>query len=151
MNSSLRRVRGNGGDGVVRWLHLKGQEYSGPSGGNGGNGGDVYIRAVRDLNLLARYRGEKKFNGGDGEAGENRNKGGKGGEDLIIDLPIGSLVRNLDTGETFDLTTENQTVQVLKGGRGGAGNAVFKSSVNRSPTGVTPGPGVESPLFSRWN
>jgi GTP-binding protein len=138
---------GNGGDGVVRWLHLKGQEYSGPSGGNGGNGGDVYIRAVRDLNLLARYRGEKKIKGGDGDAGGNRMRGGKSGDDLIIDLPIGSLVRNTNTGEVFDLVRESQMIQILKGGRGGAGNAVFKSSVNRSPTEFTPGQEGESAVF----
>lgn len=130
---------GNGGDGVVRWLHLKGQEYAGPSGGNGGNGGSVYIRGVRDLNLLARYRGEKKFEAQNGDAGGNRNKDGRGGEDLTIDLPVGSVVRNSVTGEVYELTAEDETYMVLKGGRGGAGNAVFKSSVNRSPTESTKG------------
>lgn len=130
---------GNGGDGVVRWLHLKGQEYAGPSGGNGGNGGNVYIRGVRDINLLSRYRGEKKFEAQDGDAGGNRNKDGRGGEDLTIDLPVGSVVRNGTTGEVYELFEEGETFMVLKGGRGGAGNAVFKSSVNRSPTESTKG------------
>jgi len=130
---------GNGGDGVVRWLHLKGQEYAGPSGGNGGNGGNVYIKGVRDINLLSRLRGEKKFEAGDGEPGGNRNKDGKGGEDLTIDLPVGSVVRNSVTGEVYELVEEDETYMVLKGGRGGAGNAVFKSSVNRSPTESTKG------------
>jgi GTP-binding protein len=130
---------GKGGDGVVRWLHLKGKEYSGPAGGNGGDGGDVYIRGVRDIALLARYRGEKKFLAGDGQPGENQHRTGKGGEDLIIDVPVGSIVCNSTTGETFELTHENQQLLVLKGGRGGAGNAVFKSSVNRTPETATPG------------
>ncbi len=130
---------GRGGDGVVRWLHLKGQEYSGPSGGNGGNGGDFYIRGVRDISLLGRYRGEKKFEAASGEDGGNRNKGGAGGADLVVDLPVGSVVTNHSTGEVFELLEEGQTLQVLKGGRGGAGNAVFKSSVNRSPEQSTPG------------
>ena len=135
---------GNGGDGVVRWLHEKGKEYSGPSGGNGGNGGDVYIRGVRDINLLARYRGEKKFEAQDGEPGGNRNMSGHGGDDLYIDLPVGSLVRNTETGEEFDLVSEEGAQLVLKGGRGGAGNAVFKSSINRSPMESTPGGRGES-------
>lgn len=138
---------GKGGDGVVRWLHLKGKEYSGPSGGNGGNGGDVYIRAVRDLNLLARYRGEKDFAAGDGEAGGNRNKGGKQGADCTIDLPVGSCLRNEATGERYELVRENEQIMILKGGRGGAGNAVFKSSVNRSPKESTAGASGESAHF----
>jgi GTP-binding protein len=130
---------GRGGDGVVRWLHLKGKEYSGPAGGNGGDGGDVYIRGVRDMNLLSRYRSENKFEAGSGNAGENRGKTGARGKDMIIDLPVGSLVRNSETGEIYELTEEGQQMLVLKGGRGGAGNAVFKSSVNRSPTESLPG------------
>ncbi len=130
---------GKGGDGVERWLHEKGKEYSGPAGGNGGNGGNVYMRAVRDLNLLARYRGEKRFDAPSGADGENSNRHGKGGEDLIIDLPIGSLVRNLATGEQYELLEEGQKIMILKGGRGGAGNAAFKSSVNITPEESTPG------------
>ncbi len=130
---------GNGGDGVVRWLHLKGKEYSGPAGGNGGDGGDVYVRAVRDINLLSRYRGDKRWEAESGEDGGNQNKNGKRGEDLIIDLPIGSVIRNENTGEVHELLTEGEQKMVLKAGRGGAGNAVFKSSVNRSPTEFTPG------------
>ena len=130
---------GKGGDGVVRWLHEKGREFAGPSGGNGGNGGDFYIRGVRDINLLSRYRGEKKFSAVDGEPGGNRQKTGAGGDDFTFDLPVGSIVLNNNTGEEFELTQEGQTMLVLKGGRGGAGNSVFKSSINRSPEECTPG------------
>lgn len=130
---------GKGGDGVVRWLHAKGKEYSGPAGGNGGNGGDVYIRGVRDIDLLSRYRGEKLFEAQPGNDGENDNRAGKSGSDKTIDLPVGSIVKNKNTGEIFELTEEGQTILILKGGRGGAGNAVFKSSVNRSPEESTPG------------
>lgn len=130
---------GKGGDGVVRWLHLKGKEMSGPAGGNGGNGGDVYIRAVRDMNLLGRYRGEKKFMAEDGENGGNRTKHGKSGGNLTIDLPVGSVVKNKLTGEVFELVVDGESKIILKGGKGGAGNAVFKSSVNRSPEESTPG------------
>ncbi len=130
---------GRGGDGVVRWLHEKGKEFSGPVGGNGGQGGSIYIRGVRDLNLLARYRGEKRFEAQDGDDGGNRNKEGRSADDLSIDLPVGSVIRNQNTGEEFELLREDQKILILKGGRGGAGNAVFKSSVNRSPTQSTQG------------
>lgn len=136
---TIHAAAGRGGDGVVRWLHEKGKEYSGPAGGNGGNGGDVYLRAVRDINLLARYRGSKGFAAPDGAAGENMNRAGKQGEDITIDLPVGSVVANKTTGEVHELLTEGQTIMALKGGRGGAGNAAFKSSVNRTPTESTPG------------
>lgn len=139
---------GRGGDGVVRWMHVKGIEYAGPAGGNGGNGGDVHVRAVRDINLLARYRGEKKFAAENGEPGGNLNQHGKQGEDLIVDVPAGSIVHNKTTGEEFDLLEEGKTQLILKGGRGGAGNAVFKSSTNRSPSESTPGiAGEEAQLF----
>ncbi|MEI6863781.1 MAG: GTPase ObgE [Candidatus Adlerbacteria bacterium] len=130
---------GNGGNGVVRWLHLKSQEYSGPAGGNGGDGGDFYIRGVRDINLLARYRGEKKFEADDGDEGGNRNKEGAGGKDFYLDLPVGSIVRNKTTGEEFELVSEGQQILILKGGRGGAGNTAFKSSTNQSPMESMPG------------
>lgn len=144
---SILARAGKGGDGVVRWLHLKGREYSGPAGGNGGNGGDIYIRGVRDISLLGRYRGEKKFEAQSGQDGESYNRDGKGGKDLVIDLPVGSIVRNASTGEVHELMHEGEQKLVLKGGRGGAGNAVFKSSVNTSPTESTPGlPGEEADL-----
>ncbi len=130
---------GNGGDGVVRWLHLKAQEFSGPAGGNGGNGGDFYIQGVRDINLLARYRGEKKFQAEDGHEGQNRHKAGAGGKDFTLNLPVGSIVTNKNTGEVFELVEENKPILVLKGGRGGAGNMAFKSSTNQSPMESTPG------------
>jgi GTPase len=135
---------GKGGDGVVRWLHLKGKEYSGPAGGNGGDGGDVYVRAVSDINRLARYRGEKLFVAGDGGPGEGRSRHGRRGDDLYIEVPVGALVRNRETGEEFELLHIGDTQLILKGGRGGAGNEVFKSSVNRTPEQSTPGTSGES-------
>lgn len=136
---TIRAEAGNGGDGVVRWLHVKGKEYSGPSGGNGGDGGNIYVRGVRDVSLLSRYRGEKKFKGERGSDGENRSKHGKRGNDFIIDVPVGSLIHNRDTGEVHEVLDEGQQILILKGGRGGAGNEVFKSSVNRTPDVAMPG------------
>lgn len=138
---------GKGGDGVVRWLHEKGKEFSGPAGGNGGDGGSLFVRGVRDINLLSRYRGEKKFKAEDGEDGQSFNMHGKRGKDLIIDIPVGSLVTNRETGEEHEIMEEDAPVMILKGGRGGAGNSVFKSSVNQSPMESTPGiPGEEGEL-----
>jgi GTP-binding protein len=138
---------GKGGDGVVRWLHLKSQEFSGPAGGNGGDGGDVYIRGVQDINLLSRYRGEKKFEAGDGKEGANRNQAGARGNDFVLDLPVGSVVTNRQTGEVHELVKEGELKLVLKGGRGGAGNTVFKSSVNQSPMECTPGARGENAML----
>lgn len=130
---------GRGGDGVVRWLHVKGVDHAGPSGGNGGNGGDVYIRSVRDISLLGRYSGEKKFFAQSGNSGEGLSKHGASGEDKVIDLPVGSIVKNTNTGESYELLTEGQKIMILKGGRGGVGNKVFRSSVNQRPDQSTPG------------
>jgi GTP-binding protein len=136
---TIRAYAGRGGDGVVRWLHVKGVEYAGPSGGNGGDGGDIYVRGVQDVSLLGRYRGEKAFRAGRGGDGASLSKHGKRGDDLVIDVPVGSLVRNHATGEVHEVLEEGQQILILKGGRGGAGNEVFKSSVNRAPTEAMPG------------
>jgi GTP-binding protein len=139
---------GKGGDGVERWLHVKFIELGGPSGGDGGRGGDVYVEAVRDVHLLAKYRHKKDFlaqNGGDG--GKNSLHGADG-EDLTIALPIGSIVTNTQTGEKICLNIDGERVLLLRGGRGGYGNESFKSSTNRSPKETTPGtPGAEGEFY----
>lgn len=138
---------GNGGDGVVRWLRLKYQPKSGPAGGNGGKGGDVYVRGVRDVNQLAKYTGTKEFRARNGESGRSRSQAGKGSNDLTIDIPVGSIVTNTETGRSFEVTKEGETVLLLRGGHGGLGNEVFKSSTNRSPEESTPGKPGESGTF----
>ncbi|MFT7507685.1 MAG: GTP-binding protein [Acidimicrobiales bacterium] len=130
---------GNGGDGVVRWSHEKFRPMAGPSGGNGGNGGDVYIRAVRDLNILAKYTGANKFIAKDGDAGGNDSRWGKGSNDLYIDVPIGSIITDVERDRVYELFEEGAEECVLKGGRGGLGNVHFKSSINRSPVESTEG------------
>ncbi len=138
---------GNGGNGVERWLREQHRPLGGPAGGNGGKGGDVYIRAVRNINQLAKYTGTKEFRAQNGEHGQGRSRFGKNGEDLVIDLPIGSRVVLTDLGRTYELEHEGETILILKGGNGGLGNEMFKSSINRSPTETTPGkPGEESEL-----
>jgi len=138
---------GNGGNGVVRWRHEKGKEYSGAAGGNGGPGGDVYIRAVRDINILSRHKSVKLFASGPGEDGQNNSRQGKAGADRIVDLPIGSIVKNLMSGRVVELVEEGQVSKILHGGRGGLGNEYFKASTNVTPEQSTDGMQGESADF----
>ena len=139
---------GTGGNGVVRWLHLKGKEYSGPAGGNGGKGGDVYVRAVRNSSILEKYIQKVEIHAGNGEHGDNRSKTGANGEDVILDLPLGSYIKNLETGIEYELLEDNQLIKILHGGAGGLGNEMFKGPVNRAPEQQTDGkPGEEADFY----
>ena len=124
---------GHGGDGVVRWRHEKFVPKGGPAGGDGGDGGDVYVRAVKDSGILQKYKHQKNFDAENGENGKKDKEKGKNGEDLIIDLPVGTVVKNIETKEEIELSEEGQTVKMLKGGKGGLGNDRFKSSTNQAP------------------
>src|ERR1035437_14659 len=113
---------GKGGNGVVRWRHDKGVDMAGPAGGNGGKGGNVYIRAIRDIAVLSRYKNTKEFTAEQGETGMKKSMNGKNGQDLFIDVPIGSIVTNLETREVFNLVEDGKEIKVLNGGKGGLGN-----------------------------
>lgn len=130
---------GRGGGGVVRWRHEKGKEFSGAAGGNGGKGGDVYVKAVRDIHVLARHKAVKEFSAENGNDGANWSRQGKSGEDKFIDLPIGSIVKNLKTGRTVELIEDGQVSKILHGGTGGLGNEYFKASTNVTPKESTEG------------
>jgi GTP-binding protein len=130
---------GNGGNGVVRWRQEKYKPKAGPSGGDGGHGGDVCVRAVRELNQLAKYTGNKNFFAEDGVAGMKDSLTGKNGDTLYIDVPVGSKVTDIDRKRVIELTEVGQTERILKGGGGGLGNEHFKSSTNQSPTQSTNG------------
>lgn len=130
---------GRGGNGVVRWRHEKGKDKAGAAGGNGGWGGDVFVRGVRNLNILANYKHVKEFAAKNGGHGLKSSMNGKAGNDLTIDLPIGSSVKNLSTGKTVALLKEDQIIKILEGGRGGLGNEHFKASTNVRPRESTPG------------
>jgi len=143
----IRAKAGKGGDGVALWLHEKGKEYSGPAGGNGGRGGDVYVVAVRDLGLLLQYRTVKEFSAGRGENGMNRSMTGKGGDDLDIPLPVGSIITNLHTDKVIRLETEGERILILEAGRGGLGNEHFKASTNTRPKEFTLGKEGEGAEF----
>jgi GTP-binding protein len=138
---------GNGGTGVVRWRQEKFKPMGGPSGGNGGNGGDVYVRAIKDLNQLAKYTGNKSFFAEDGVAGMKDSLTGKNGDTLYIDIPVGSKVTDIDRKRTFELTEAGQCERILKGGGGGLGNEHFKSSTNQSPEQSTTGHAGEAGNF----
>jgi len=137
---------GKGGDGIVSWRHEKGRDHAGPGGGDGGNGGSVYLKGVRDIGKLYSYRFEKDFKAEDGENGKSDGMHGANGEDLILELPLGSVVKNIDTGEEVEILTE-EPVFFLKGGRGGLGNEHFKSSKNIRPEESTEGKEAQGGTF----
>jgi len=124
---------GKGGDGVIRWLRTKETARGGPSGGDGGRGGDVVLVGVRDLAALSHYRYEKKFHAEDGEAGKGELKHGRNGEDEILNVPVGTFARVTDTEEEYEITKEDERIVLFRGGKGGLGNARFKSSTHQNP------------------
>ncbi len=141
----LHLKAGDGGDGVVRWRHEKFKPKAGPGGGDGGRGGNVYVEAIPDLAYLDTYKFKKEFRAENGQAGGSFGKKGRSGKDLVVKLPRGSVVKNLSTGEEYDLDEVGKRVLVLKGGEGGLGNEHFKSSTNTTPYEWTPGkPGEEA-------
>jgi GTPase len=130
---------GKGGDGVIRWLRTKESARGGPSGGDGGRGGDVVLVGVRDLAALSQFRYEKKFRAEHGEAGKGELKHGKNGADIVLKIPVGTLIRVPDTGEEYEITKEDERIILFRGGKGGLGNARFKSSTNQNPFQQTQG------------
>ncbi len=129
---------GAGGNGIVSWMHEKGIDHAGPGGGDGGRGGDVYLKGVHDIGKLSEYRFIKDFKALDGGDGRSNCMHGKAGEDLIIELPIGTVVTNTETGDFVEVLSE-EPVFFLKGGNGGYGNEHFKGSKNIRPKESTPG------------
>ena len=136
---TLHATAGRGGDGVVRWLHMKGKEKGGPAGGDGGKGGDIIVEGVRDLAVLAQYRYAKKFKAENGFPGENNNKHGADGAPIVIKVPVGSVVKNATTKDVVEILAEGQREILFKGGAGGFGNPHFKSSINQNPQEATKG------------
>ncbi|PIQ68087.1 MAG: GTPase ObgE [Candidatus Taylorbacteria bacterium CG11_big_fil_rev_8_21_14_0_20_46_11] len=135
----LHLKAGDGGNGVISWLHEKGKEYMGPAGGDGGKGGDMYFTAVRNVARLASYRYGNLFVADNGGSGQRKSMHGKNGKDRELEVPIGSIITNKKTGRTYELLTEGEKVKVLHGGKGGLGNEHFKGSTNIRPDQCTPG------------
>ena len=125
---------GNGGDGAITFRREKYVAAGGPDGGDGGKGGDIYFRVDPNANTLIDFRYTKKFKAQNGENGSGGNKYGKSGEDLYIDVPIGTIIRDSETGKIVaDLSKEGQVELVLKGGRGGKGNSHFATATRQVP------------------
>jgi GTPase len=139
---------GNGGRGSTSFRREKFVPLGGPDGGDGGHGGSVYLRAAPGINTLADFRIQRTFKAQVGEYGSSNGCTGRGGADLYIPVPVGTVVRDLETSEALgDLTHEGQELLVARGGKGGWGNTRFKSSTNRSPRQFGPGlPGEKRAL-----
>jgi GTP-binding protein len=138
---------GKGGDGMSSFRHEKFVPKGGPNGGDGGQGGNVVLVADRNVNTLVDFRFRRLFKAKPGGKGEGSNKYGRNAEDLLITVPLGTIVKDEETGQVIaDLSRDGQRAIVAKGGRGGRGNWHFRTSANRTPTFAERGePGEE-----RW-
>jgi GTP-binding protein len=138
--ATIRVQAGNGGHGCLSFRREKYVERGGPDGGDGGRGGSVYLVADSSMNTLADFRVARKFKAETGQGGAGRNMTGKSGNDLEVKIPCGTVVHEVDTGEFIcDLTDDGQRQMIAEAGRGGLGNARFKSSVTRAPRKITNG------------
>ena len=125
---------GDGGDGFLSFRHEKYVANGGPDGGNGGNGGNVYLKVDLDQNTLLNFRYTKNYSADSGKSGEGCKRSGKSGEDLYIPVPIGTIVKDSDRNVVIaDLSENNETFLVAKGGRGGRGNYHFATSTRQVP------------------
>lgn len=132
--AKIELVAGNGGNGAIAFRREKYIPKGGPSGGNGGNGGSIIIKADRNLHTLLDFRYKKKYAAKNGAAGSNSLKDGKGAEDLIIRVPVGTVVKDLETDEIIaDLDSDEKEFTAAKGGRGGKGNSNFATPTNQAP------------------
>ena len=136
---------GNGGDGAIAFRREKYVPKGGPSGGNGGNGGNIILKADPNLFTLLDFRYKRKYKAQNGEPGGNSRKDGKIGEDVVIKIPVGTIVKNAETGKViFDLNKVNEEIVLAKGGKGGKGNSNFATPTNQAPRKAEPGKEGES-------
>lgn len=146
--AKIKVISGHGGNGVVAWRREKFVDKGGPAGGDGGRGGDIYLIADEGLSTLLDFKYKSVFKAQSGENGRIKNQYGKGGADLKIKVPAGTVVRDLKTDKIIaDLIHDGQEVIIAKGGRGGRGNAKFCTPQKRAPQYCEPGePGIEREL-----
>lgn len=138
--ATIRVQAGKGGAGCLSFRREKNVERGGPNGGDGGDGGSVYIVATEKLNTLMEFRYQRRFAAQNGQSGMGKDRIGKGGDDNIIEVPIGTSIYDRETGELIgDLIKEGAKILVAQGGFHGLGNARFKSSINRTPRQTTQG------------
>jgi len=131
---------GNGGSGCISFRREKFIPFGGPNGGDGGRGGHVYVVADRNINTLIDYRYARRHEARNGEAGRGSDQFGHAGEDIILRMPVGTIIRNFETGEVMmELLEHGEQRLLAKGGDGGFGNMHYKSSTNRAPKKKTPG------------
>lgn len=123
---------GNGGNGIVHFYSDAWRPKGGPDGGNGGDGGSVYFQAVSDITKLDQFRHSKIYAAQNGNPGGRNNRTGKNGDDLIIQVPVGT-VASYDNGTSVELTEIGQKILMARGGKGGRGNYVFRSATNQTP------------------
>jgi GTP-binding protein len=139
-STRVRFTAGKGGNGVVAWRREKFIPKGGPSGGNGGSGASIYLEADSQMISLEAFRNKRIIKAKDGLCGSSNLKHGKSGEDLTLKVPPGTLVKDAETGEIlFDFTENKQTWKICQGGRGGKGNACFKSPTHQAPNICTEG------------
>ena len=130
----ITAVSGNGGKGCVSFRREKFTPKGGPDGGDGGNGGDVIIKASKRLHTLSDFSSKRHFKSQNGNPGKGKNQKGKDGSDIIIEVPLGTIVYDHDTGDMLeDLILDDQEILILPGGKGGKGNSHFATSTNRAP------------------
>ncbi len=143
--ATIRIKSGNGGDGHVSFRREKYVANGGPDGGDGGRGGDLIFEVDPGLNTLSDFRYKQKYFAGDGEPGGKRRCHGADGEDLIVKVPAGTIVREAKTGQVItDMSYENTKEVILKGGRGGKGNMNYATPTMQAPKYAQPGkPGIE--------
>ena len=147
--SKIRVVSGRGGNGMVAWRREKYVDKGGPAGGDGGRGGDIYLIADENMSTLMDFKHKSVFKAESGENGGIKNMHGACAKDLYIKVPLGTVVRDVKSGNIIaDLTSHEQKALVAKGGRGGRGNARFATAQKRAPQFCEPGePGIERELF----
>ena len=138
--ATLKVQAGNGGRGSASFRREKSAPFGGPDGGDGGAGGSVWLRAAEGINTLADFRIVRTYKAQSGGGGSGNGCTGRGGEDLYITVPVGTVAREAETGEELgDLKQVGQELKVVQGGKGGWGNTRFKSSTNRAPRQFGPG------------
>jgi GTP-binding protein len=138
--ASIRIEAGKGGDGVISWRREKYVPKGGPDGGNGGHGGDVYFEADPQLSTLLDFRYKRIHKAEDGQKGSGSNCTGRQGEDMIVRIPVGTLVKDVATGHILaDLVKPHERLLIARGGKGGLGNAEFATATNQAPRKQTNG------------
>ncbi len=139
---------GDGGDGKVNFHHEKYVPKGGPDGGDGGSGGDFYLLGVSDLSALSRFRYQKEFSAEDGKPGGSERRTGVSGKDEEIRISIGTVITDIETKETWEITKAGERIQIAKGGKGGKGNWHYRSATNQAPLEFEQGtPGKARTLF----